>query len=190
VRKRQLDLFFAELDRSLGQPAVIILTGAGAGSLMGHIRPSLDIDFEIRLKNPSKRNKLRLAKILREVSGRLGTAINFSEDIGHWSMISFLDYRRTALPYRRFGKLTVKLMAPAYWTIGKMARFYELDIQDMIKVIRKQRLKPDQLLRIWKRALAASPLSRELGQFKEHVNYFLKTYGRKLWGKSGRPPLL
>lgn len=183
MQKRQIDFFFRELDKALAVKAEVILLGASAGSLMGHIRPSFDIDFEIR---PTRkvRNKEAFQKKILEISRKAGIAVNFSEDVGHWSMVDYLDYRKTALPYKRFGKLNVKLIAPAYWTIGKMARYLALDARDIAAIIRKQKLKPRPLVRLWKRALDASDLSLELGQFKKHAVHFLKTYGRRLWGKA------
>lgn len=182
MNKRQIDLFFKMLDHELGLKGVVILTGASAGSLMGHVRPSFDIDFEIRLQKKDRRTKMKLESAIDKAAKIVGVACNFSEHMGGWSRIHYLDYRKTAVPYRTIGKLEVKLMAPEYWTIGKMARFLELDIQDMIKIIAKKKLKPEPLIRIWSKAVLSSVLSLELGQFRDHVIYFLKHYGRKLWG--------
>ena len=57
MRKKQIDLFFRELDKALDEKAKIILLGASAGTLMGHIRPSFDIDFEIRLTGRKRSQK-------------------------------------------------------------------------------------------------------------------------------------
>jgi hypothetical protein len=184
VTEKTIRLYFKELDRRLQAEAEVILVGAGADSLMGHIRPSLDIDFEIRLKTRSAKKRRLLDRAVKEAASAIGVAVNYSEDIGHWSMVSYLDYRKTALFYRRIGKLTVKLIAPEYWTIGKMTRFLELDIRDMVKVIQKKKLRPARLVRVWSRAAKDSGLSLELGQFKEHALFFLKKYGKKLWGRS------
>ena len=121
-----------------------------------------------------------------ETARKVGVAVNFSENIDHWSMVSYLDYRRTASHYKKFGRLTVKLIAPEYWTIGKMARYYALDASDIAVIIKKKKLKPRALIKLWKRALRSSDLCLELGQFKKHMTHFLKTYGRKLWGKRFR----
>ena len=184
MRKRQIDFFFTELDKTLGRKAEVILLGASAGSLMGHIRPSFDIDFEIRLNGKSRQNKKVVEEKILETARKARIAVNFSENVGHWSMVSYLNYRKTALPYKKFGKLNVKLIAPAYWTIGKMARYYALDAKDIAAIIRKKKLKPGPLVRLWKRALQSSDLSLELGQFKKHASHFLKAYGRKLWGRN------
>ena len=188
VKQRQIDLFFKVLDQGLDTPAEVILVGAGAASLMGHVRPSLDIDFEIRLNRTKTRAvKRRLESAVRKACEVAGVAVNYSENVGGWSRIHYLDYRKTAVPYKRIGKLKVKIIAPAYWTIGKMARFLELDIQDMIKIIRAKKLKPSGLLRLWARAIRSSDLSLELGQFRDHAVYFIGRYGKKLWGRGFNP---
>ncbi len=64
-----------------------------------------------------------------------------------------------------------------------MARFLELDIQDMLKIIRRKKLSPGRLIKIWIAAVNASDLSLELGQFRDHVIYFLGRHARRLWGK-------
>ncbi len=181
MNKRQIDLFFKTLDRELGLKGTIILTGASAGSLMGHIRPSFVFDFEIRLARKTPQTKAKLEKSIDKAAQIVGVAVNFSENIGGWSRIHYLDYRKTALPYKKMGNLEIKLIAPEYWTIGKMARFLELDIQDMIKIITKKKLKPKRLISIWAKAVRSSDLSLELGQFRNHVNYFFRNHGKKLW---------
>ncbi len=185
MKERQIHLFFKVLDEELKAQAEVILIGASAGSLMGNVRPSFDIDFEIRLKTdvaPDVKGKLEGAVL--KASQIAGVATNYSENIGGWSRINYLDYRKTAKLYRKIGKLNIKIVAPAYWTIGKMARFLELDVQDMRKIIRAQKIEPNLLIRIWAKAVRASDLSLELGQFRDHVFYFLKTYGKSLWGSA------
>lgn len=179
-----IDQFFAELDRELGDRAEIILTGAAAGSLWGQIRPSLDIDFEIRFPDSKKSfSPSEVSEAIQRASAKIGTAVNYSEDISRWSMIDYLDYRKAALPYKTIGRLRIKLMAPGHWTIGKMARFFEIDIEDLLKVIRLKKLKPGPLIKLWGEALRESPLSGVSGQFRDHVISFLKEYGKSLWGR-------
>ena len=183
MNKIKIHAFFKRLDANLGETATVIIVGASAASLMGHVRPSFDIDFEIRLKRNVRAKKSRLAKAIIQSAQETGVAVNFSENIGGWSMINYLDYRKTAVSYKRFGKLDVKIIEPAYWTIGKMTRFLELDVQDMVKIIRKKKIQPKRLIGIWAQAFKISSLSLELGQFKDHVLYFLKSYSNKIWGK-------
>ena len=183
MKSSLIDRFFREFDRELGRPAEIILTGAAAGALLGNVRPSFDVDFEIRLAGRSGK-KADLAQAVQNVSQKTGIAVNYSEDIGHWSMIDYLDYRRAALPYKKIGRLTVKIMSPEHWTIGKMARYLESDAKDISKIIKKRKLKPDPLIRLWAKAMASSVLSLASGQFRDHVLHFLRSYGRNLWGRN------
>lgn len=183
VKKKQIDLFFKELDRRLGLACEVVLVGAAAAKLMGHLRPSADIDFEIRPKRKTRDVPERIDRACREAAHRAQVAIQFSEYVGGWSQISFLDYRNTAPLYRKIGKLTIKRIAPEHWTIGKMARFHPLDRDDLIKLIRKQRLAPEKLARLWGRAARKSPLSLELGRFRDHVLDFLKHDAKRCWSK-------
>lgn len=97
-------------------------------------------------------------------------------------MINYLNYRKTSIPYKKIGRIDIRLMAPEYWTIGKMTRFLEIDVKDLIKVIKKKRLRAGRLVPLWARALRVSPLSRTKGQFRRNVENFLHMYGKKLWG--------
>ena len=169
-----------ELDRSWKRPATVILTGAAAGSLFGHVRPSLDIDFEIQT---GRSEAASLEEAIQKISEKTGITANYSEDISHGSMIDFLGYRKTALPYRQIGKLRIKLISPEYWTLGKMGRFIEPDIRDLVKVIKKKKLAAERLILLWGRALRSSPLSLASRQFRDHVIFFLKTRGKTAWGK-------
>jgi len=188
MRKALIHQFFKELDRELKRPAEIILTGAAAGTLFGHLRPSLDVDFEIWLKGrKGGRERTHLGEAIERASAQTGIAANYSEDIGHWSMVSYLDYRKHTLPYKKLGRLEIKLIAPEYWTIGKVARFLELDNRDLIKVIKKKKLSAPGLARLWGRALRQSPLSLASGQFRDHVIYFFARSGKSAWGKGFDP---
>jgi len=184
MKKNFIDRFFIELDRALGVRAEIILTGAAEGALMGNVRPSVDVDFEIRPagKRVGQRT-LPIREAIQKASARTGLAANYSENIGHGSMIDYLDYRRSALPYQMIGKLRIKLMAPGNWTIGKMSRYLDPDIQDVLATLAKQRLSWRRLARIWGRALKASPPSCDQFLFRQHVEHFLKSYGKRIWGK-------
>lgn len=188
MRKNAIDLFFKELDRGLSSPASVILTGAAAGALYGNVRPSADMDFEIRFKRNPRRTRKNREEILQnsisEASSKLGIASNYSDDIGHWSMIDYLNYRKSSILYKKIGKIDVRLMAPEHWTIGKMTRFLEIDVKDLIKVIQKKRLRSGSLIALWARALRSSPLSLTKGQFTRNVETFLDIHGKRLWGKT------
>jgi len=144
----------------------VIIAGAAAGALMGYVRPSLDIDFEIRLVRTSRKGKIKLEAAIKKVSGLVGIVTNYSEHIGGWSMVNYLDYRKHTLVYRKIGRIDVRVMAPEYWTIGKMARFLELDIQDMVKIIRGKKLQPQILTSIWAKAVR----KRHISLFSERAS--------------------
>ncbi len=184
MRKNIIDLFFIELDRGLSTPACVILTGAAAGAIYGNVRQSADIDFEIRLKR-KKRDQNQdeiLQDLIREVSSKLGIAANYSDDISRWSMIHYLNYRKSSVPYKKIGRMDIRLMAPENWTIGKMTRFFEIDVKDMVKVIKKKRLRAGRLVSLWARAFCVSPLSLTKGLFRRNVENFLNMHGKELWG--------
>ena len=185
MRKNLTDLFFLELSKKTTEETEMIVTGAVAGAFFGHSRPSLDIDFEIRPRKEKDRAYLEyLDGVIREISSRLKVDTNYGEDISRWSMIDYLDYRKKTIPYKKMGRLDIRLMAPEYWSIGKMTRFFEIDIQDMVQVIKKRKLDADAMVRLWARALKASPMSLAKRDFIIHVKLFIKSYGKKAWGKS------
>ncbi len=188
MQKKTIDRFFVTLAKKIEHPAEVIVTGACAGILYGHIRPSRDIDFEIRFKNKNNQKFSQgLDAAIQWASEEMGVATNYGEDIGHWSMIDWLDYRKHAIPYKKINTLDIRLMAPDYWTIGKMGRFYETDIHDMMTVMQKKNMESDDLIRLWARAFRKSPISLEKRQFIQHVHTFLDRYGHKVWGKRFQP---
>lgn len=181
MKSKTPDLFFETLNEALQGPVEVILTGAQAAALMGHLRPSRDIDFEIRIKGAQ--GPAGIEEAVKAASEKTGLAVNYSQDISQWSMIDLLDYREKARLYKTIGRVTVKVISPEHWTLGKLGRFLEIDIRDLLKVIPKQKLAPHSLIRLWATAFRASPLSLEKGCFRDHVCYFLEKYGRTLWGK-------
>ena len=180
--KNIIDLFFLALSKKTDKDTEVIITGAAAGALFGYSRPSLDIDFEIRQKRERDAAYLEyLDNVVREISARMGIDINYGEDIGRWSMIDYLDYRNKTIPYKKIGHLDIRVMAPEYWTIGKMARFLEIDTEDIVQVVRKKKLDAQEMADLWARALKASPMSLAKRDFIDHVRTFIKTYGKRAW---------
>lgn len=171
------------MDAEFGRSAGIILTGAAAGTIMGSTRPSLDIDFGIELGTPSNDNWQRLETAIRKAKDETGLQVNYAEDIDRWGMITLHDYRQRTTPYKKYGKLSVHILDAAYWSIGKMTRFLDPDIQDMMQVIRKQKVQPERLAQVWGKALRASPRSPFIGRFIRQVEGFYRSYGQKIWGK-------
>ena len=183
MTRTQIDAFFRVLAEQWGGKAIVLLTGAAAAAIWGHVRPSVDIDFAVRVR---KRGRIAWEK-LEDAVGRTvrltGIQANYTEDIDRWGLITLLDYRRHTRPYRRFGALEVRLLDPAYWSIGKMTRYLDPDVRDMVQVFKRQRVPAQRLARLWGKALKRSPRSIALSQFRRQVEHFVRSYGRPIWGR-------
>ncbi len=187
MNKRQIDNFFKILDAELRLEAGVILTGAAAGTILGSQRPSMDIDFEIELKGTGEPEWERLESAVRKSVEKTGIYANYTEDIDRWGMITLLDYKKKTSHYKKYGKLAVRVLDPAHWSIGKMTRFIDPDIQDMIQVFRKKEVPALRLAKIWGRALKESHRSTTLAGFRRQAEGFLESYGKKIWGKGFDP---
>jgi hypothetical protein len=184
MTRRQIQRFFGVLDRELGRPARIIVTGAAAGALWGSGRPSLDIDFEIRLVKGTGRGWDAIEAAIRRTEQLTGIAAHYAEDIDRWGAISLLDYGARTVPFARIGRLHVRLMDPAYWAIGKLTRYLEPDRADVQAVLRLRRPSPARTIGVWAKALRDSPRSAACTQFREHVEHFLRSSAAAVWGPS------
>lgn len=183
MQPRTIDRFFRILADEFGRQATLIVTGAAAGSLWGHVRPSRDIDFGVVLagRNPQAWHAFQAA--VDRTSRQTGIQVNYAEDIDRWSSITLLDWRRHAVRYRRFGKLDVRVLDPVYWSIGKMGRYFDLDVHDLVAVLTRRRIPATRLIRVWAKALRASPHSPAVFQFRVQVEHFLRVHGRGIWGR-------
>ena len=177
------DIFFKALAKHWPYPSKIIVTGAWAAQEWGSVRPTQDIDFEIQLVG--RKTKIEeFQKAVQEASRISGLQAQFSTDIDRWSQITYLDYRKWAKVYKKFNKLTVTVMDPLYWSIGKIARFWDQDLQDLIQVFKSVKPDPIQVALLWNKALRKSPQSNALFLVKKNALYFFKTFGPQLWGKA------
>lgn len=152
---------------------------------MGSTRLSIDIDFAVLLpgrlrSRPDAWSVIETA--LQETVRQTGIAANFASDIDRWSSITLLDYlKRTAL-YKRFGRAEVRILDPSYWAIGKLGRYLKSDIEDLAQVLKTKPPRLASVLRLWGRALRASPPSTACFQFRQNVEQFLRDHGRSIWG--------
>lgn len=187
MNQKQIDRFFKLLSDNLtgikGE-IKIILTGAAAGSLMGSVRPSLDIDFAAIC---SKEDFEKLETAIKNVSEITAIPVNYSEDIDRWSQITFLDYKKHIFPYKTFGNVKVNILSPDYWSIGKISRYLDPDVEDLVKVLKNKKVEPLRLARLWGVALRNSPRSSACFSLRLHVEHFFKTYGGDIWGKGYNP---
>jgi hypothetical protein len=183
MNRRQIDTFFQVLSEQWDQELSVLLTGAAAGTIWGQVRPSVDIDFAVQVRKKDKETWEKLESAIERTVRLTGTQANYAEDIDRWGLITLLDYKRHTHPYRTFGRLRVRVLEPAYWSIGKMTRYLDPDVRDMIQVFKRQKVPADRLARLWGRALKKSPRSAALIQFRRQVEDFLRTYGSAIWGK-------
>ena len=174
--------FFRALSKQLDEPVKVFLTGAAAGALFGNLRSSADVDFAIEPARGRKGNWHKIDDALKRASRATGISVQYARDIDSWGMISLLDYRGKSLPYQKFGSVEVRTLHPAYWAIGKFTRYLESDVQDLATVLKKKKVPPAQLAKTLGKALRQSPPSSQRFQFRQHVEQFLKDYGRKIWG--------
>lgn len=183
MTRRQIDRFFQTLAKELNRPARIIVTGAAAGTLWGSIRPSLDIDFAILVPRARRREWDAIDAAIARTIQLTGIQANYAEDIDRWGLISLLDYRRHTQPYRRFDRLEVRLLDPVYWSIGKISRYTDPDIQDLTEALRRKRVPVGRLVKVWAAALRASPRSEALRLFRQQAEHFLNHHGPAIWGR-------
>ena len=177
MQPKDIDIFFEHVDQRVEQPLDVRLLGGAAGLIYGNARPTEDIDFEIG----SSENDDRLVAAFKYAEEKTRIRAEYSKDVDHWSMISFGDYREHMRPYKKIGKVSIVLLAPEHWSIGKVARFYDTDVGDMIAVFKAQKTDLAALLQVWKGAMSKSPLSSSLFQFKQQVCRFVELHGPAIW---------
>jgi hypothetical protein len=182
MNERRIQQFFQILAREIDKSLVVILTGAAAGTLWGSKRQSQDIDFAIRAAKNNPTLWKEIDNAVQRTVRLTGIAANYAEDIDRWGMISLLDYGKQTSFYRRFGPVTVRLMDPRYWAIGKLTRLYQSDIEDIVAVFKRQRPAFAATAAVWAKALKASPKSTALFGFKNNVEHFIEKHGKAVWG--------
>jgi hypothetical protein len=181
-----LDAFFAALAARVPCRVKLILTGGAEALLLGSTRPTQDLDFGVVPTAPPQIDEQQWAKVeaaIAEASRITEIAVEYSGDIDRWSSIAMPDYQRHTRPYKRFGRVSVHLLEPAYWAVPKLARYLDTDSTDLEAVLRAQGVKPQQLARVCSQAFRASPRSTALFPFRQHVEHFFRAYGTGIWGE-------
>lgn len=181
MNPKEIERFFKGVAKDFGEEATVYLTAAAAGALMGGVRPSLDVDFGVQLKGARLWDRMAAAIEKNKLLTGLGS--NYDEDIDRWGMITLMDYQKHAKLFKQYGKLKVKVLEPAYWSIGKMTRYLQPDIADMERVFQKQKVPADRLAEVWGKALKSSPRSASLLLFRKQVEDFFAHSGPRIWGK-------
>lgn len=179
---KRIERFLATLAAELGVPARAYVTGAAAAALWGRVRPSVDVNLGLELR-PGTRASWDLVQAAVDRTVRLtGIPASVAEDIDRWGMITLLDYRRSSRRYGRWGHLEVRLLDPVNWAIGKLTRYLDPDVRDVVEVFRRKRVSATRAAAIWGRALRASPSSTTQHQFRRNVPAFFGGQGRRIWG--------
>jgi hypothetical protein len=185
-----LDAFFQALAERVPCRVKIIITGGAEALLLGSSRPTQDLDFGLSLvashaDNETAWAEVEVAIVAAAVAAQI--TVQYSADIDRWSLITMPGYLRHTRLHRRYGRVGVHLLEPAYWAIQKLTRYVDSDIQDLRTVLDGQAVAPLQLARICGRALRASPRSTALFSFRQHVEHFLRTWGTDVWGAAFEP---
>lgn len=182
MKKNNCDQFFSELALRWKNPARIHLIGGAAAQAYGVNRFTVDVDFEAILPDNNREWNL-FEEAVRETEKITGIKAQFGENIDRWSRITLLDYRKHLKHYKDFQKLKVYLLKPEYWSIGKISRFWDSDIGDMVAVFKNENTDPLSLAKIWMLALRRSERHSDLFNIKKNAAYFFVTYGKEIWGK-------
>jgi hypothetical protein len=178
MNKKQIERYFKILDKIYSKKCRIILTGAAAGALYGRVRATMDIDFSAQAADWEN-----FSKAVEEASVRTGIAAQYAEDIDRWSSISFMDYKKHTFIYGQYGLVEVRLMEPSYWALGKLSRYLDPDIRDLVKVLKKTGTQWQETASVAGRALRKSPKSNACFLFRKQTEDFFKQYGKKIWGR-------
>lgn len=179
MNKKQIERYFQILDKIYAKKCRIIITGAAAGALYGGVRATMDIDFSAEAADWEN-----FSKAVEEASIRTGIAAQYAEDIDRWSSIAFMDYKKHTFIYGRFGRIEIRLMEPSYWAIGKLSRYLDPDIRDLVKVFKKTATRWQEVAYVAGRALRKSPKSTACFLFRKQTENFFKQYGNKIWGRT------
>ena len=176
-----MDAFFQALAKRWTHPTKITVTGAWAAAAWDVHRPTQDIDCEVGgLSNEQLADFDRAADAAGKEAGIL---LQYSTDIDRWSQITMLDYRESAQPWKRFGSINIYVLDPLHWSIGKIGRGINKDIDDLVNVFKRVQPDPAAVAMIWRKALEASPRSSQLWLTKQQALGFFRQHGRKIWGE-------
>ncbi|HBF13780.1 MAG TPA: hypothetical protein DDW49_10440 [Deltaproteobacteria bacterium] len=176
--KKDIDNFFKQLNLELKHPIVVYLTGGVASCFLGGVRPTQDIDCAI--KGSSHWSEIDSA--VKNVSRQTGIACEYAEDISRWGMVGYTRFEKNAKFYKKFGKISVSILEPTIWSVGKINRYTIDDVLDVEAVFKKQKISAKKAVEMWGAAFNESPPSTEKGMFAKRVFHFLANSGGKIWG--------
>jgi hypothetical protein len=171
VKLKDAEAYFTALAREVDTPLVVALTGGMAASILADERTTDDIDFAIL--RYVKKDWPRTEALLKRLADDRRILVQYSSDIDRWSMVSYLDWKKHSLPYKRKGLVEIRVLDPYYWSIGKITRANGRDLDDLRAVIKKRGLDLKKMARLWVRALRKSPPSADLFNARKQMENFL-----------------
>jgi hypothetical protein len=183
MTRREIERFFTALSRRWTDPLDVILIGGSAAVLAGSLRPTKDVEFEARLGGTAQPEDAdMIAAAVDRAIDASGVKAQFSVNIAGWSDVALPPYRDSARRWKRFGRLTVRLLEPSLYAVSKLRRGAAKDFTDLILVGRAARLSWTRVARTCGNAVRLSPPSTQLRPFVNRVEYLFKERGRELWG--------
>lgn len=187
LSRADLTAFFRELGQRLPGPARLILTGGSEAMLLGGSRPTRDIDFGIVPLARGRASWPEIERAIADAAAEVGVVVQYSEDIDRWSSVAIPRTRFRTRLLRRTGRLSVHLLDPACWAVYKLARYLDSDAEDLVAVLRRQRVSDLRLARLCGQSLRSSPRSPALFSFRKQVEHFLTEHGPSVWGRGFNP---
>jgi hypothetical protein len=187
LTRRDLDRFLRTLAGRLPCRATLVLTGGSQAMLLGGTRPTADIDFGLSLAGSDAGRWLEVEALVGAAARDSGVAVQFAEDVDRWSSVSIPPGRRRTRSLGRLGRLSVRLLDPRCWAVYKLARYLQPDVEDLVAVLRRERVPWASLARLCGESLRSSPRSTQLRLFRGQVEHFFAAHGRAVWGARFEP---
>lgn len=191
LSRADLRKFFSALARRLPCRVKLVLTGGSEAMVLGGRRPTGDIDFGLVVPGGRQGSWPEIEAAVAAAAREAGVAVQYSTDIDRWSPVAIPSGKLKTRPHRRIGPLTVHILDPYCWAVYKLARYLDSDIEDLLAVLRRQKVSSRGLARLCGRSLRFSPRSTHLFLFRRQVEHFFREHGTEVWGKKfdGEPTI-
>jgi hypothetical protein len=187
LARADLDRFLRALAGRLPCPVRLVLTGGGEALLLGGVRPTGDLDFQLVVGAHRAASLPEIEAAIGAAAAEAGIVVQYGADIDRWSPVSIPSSRRRSRPFRRVGRLSVHLLDPCCWAVYKLSRYLESDLEDLRVVLRRTGVSWPRLASLCGESLRTSPRSTQLLLFRRQVEHFLRTEGRGIWGARFAP---
>jgi hypothetical protein len=183
LSRADLAKFFRAFARQLPCPAKLILTGGSEALVLGGRRPTADIDFALLVSARRQEAWPAIEKALEAATRESRVVVQYSTDIDRWSAIAIPPKKIKTRRHLRIGRLTVRLLDPRCWAVYKLSRYLDSDVEDLLVVLRRERIPAPALARLCGECLRSSPRSSHLFLFRRQVEHFFREHGARVWGK-------